>query len=104
MAKAYDKWEEQYLGASQHAGLGKKGIMDMAGNVCEWVADWYDADYYQNSPEQNPTGPASGTYRVIRGGSWLNDGGALRASDRGWLNPVNSNFIYGFRCLSSPDL
>jgi len=51
-------------------GASPYGIMDMAGIVWEWVADWYDADYYQNSPAQNPTGPDSGTYRVLRGGSW----------------------------------
>jgi formylglycine-generating enzyme required for sulfatase activity len=48
----------------------------MSGNVWEWCQDWYDADYYKNSPANNPTGPTSGAYRVLRGGSW----GSLRST------------------------
>jgi formylglycine-generating enzyme required for sulfatase activity len=81
-------------------GASPYGIMDMAGIVWEWVADWYDADYYENSPSQNPTGPASGTYRVLRGGSWGVDEWLLRASFRLRLDPDGSDG-YGFRCLSS---
>ena len=82
-------------------GASMYGALDMAGNVWEWVADWYDADYYENSPSQNPTGPASGTYRVLRGGSWLNNGGFLRASLRVRNYPGNSSSIIGFRCVPS---
>ena len=89
---------------SSPAGASPYGALDMAGNVWEWVADWYDADYYLKSPLQNPTGPASGTYRVIRGVSWDNILWGLRASFRFWGNPdlsYGNIGFFGFRCLSS---
>jgi serine/threonine-protein kinase len=84
------------------AGASPYGALDMAGNVWEWVADWYDADYYKNSPTQNPTGPASGTTRVLRGGSWFSYERVLRASLRLRSSPVGSNLNLGFRCVPSP--
>lgn len=67
------------------------GLFDMTGNVAEWTADRYDGFYYRKSPERNPTGPPSGDYRMIRGGSWsdalfgirptVRDGGALTKRD-----------------------
>jgi formylglycine-generating enzyme required for sulfatase activity len=74
----------------------------MAGNVWEWVADWYNETYDQNVPAQNPKGPDSGQYRVLRGGSW-NDGQRLvRAADRNWNYPETRFDDLGFRCARSP--
>lgn len=71
----------------------------MAGNVWEWVADWYDADYYKNSPRLNPKGLENGTSRVVRGGSWLNDPGVVRVSLRGNYFPDESLVLnFGMRC------
>jgi serine/threonine-protein kinase len=75
------------------------GLYDTLGNVWEWVNDWYDENYYRNSPSQDPRGPSSGQYRVLRGGSWVNVAWVVRASDRGRYNPENWNYVHGFRCV-----
>jgi formylglycine-generating enzyme required for sulfatase activity len=74
----------------------------MAGNVREWVSDWYDSAYYSSSPQNNPTGPASGSYRVVRGGSWIYDTNNLRASGRGDFTPVSAGYGIGFRVARAP--
>ena len=74
------------------------GLFDMAGNVWEWVQDWYGENYYLSSPAANPAGPETGIYRVVRGGSWLVDAGVLRVSNRSWVDPASHFYNRGFRC------
>jgi formylglycine-generating enzyme required for sulfatase activity len=96
-------WYSSNSGRKTHPAGEKKpndwGIYDMHGNVWEWCSDWYDANYYQNSPKKNPTGPASGTDRVLRGGSGGADGG-LRSAGRYWFIPEFRIGGIGFRCAS----
>ena len=75
------------------------GAMDMSGNVWEWVADWFDANYYKNSTGSNPTGPVSGKQRVLRGGSWQSFMNVLRTALRYRDNPLDALNDYGFRCV-----
>ena len=84
------------------SGVSPYGVFDMAGNVWEWVADIYDANYYSASPLANPLGPTSGPYRVIRGGSWDSDAMSLRSARRSWNDPSSANIYIGFRCARNP--
>ncbi len=91
-------------------GASPYGVLDMAGNVVEWVQDWYQDDYYTGSPGSNPQGPATGSTRVLRGGSWHDNDSALRVSARRDAGPSRSagvptwGTLWGFRCAapSSP--
>jgi len=80
------KIDKTTMVGSYPAGASPYGLLDMAGNVWEWCYDWYKSDYYKNVPEKNPTGPESVTYRVLRGGSWLDYARGLCCSYRygGW--------------------
>ena len=84
-------------------GASPYGALDMAGNVAEWVKDWYDETYYNNSPLSNPKGPIllSGLYRVRRGGSWSDDGNDIHSSARDRYLPNVTVSYVGFRCAKS---
>ena len=86
---------------SYPSGASPYGVMDMAGNVDEWVQDWYDSSYYSVSPSNNPQGPETGMYRVLRGGSWSYGDGFMRSADRGGAGPVGWYDDVGFRCVRS---
>ncbi|MFH0796266.1 MAG: SUMF1/EgtB/PvdO family nonheme iron enzyme [Candidatus Omnitrophota bacterium] len=87
---------------SYENGTSPFGLYDMAGNVWEWCRDWYDANYYQNSPTEDPEGPPTGSFRVLRGGSWGIDANYCRPASRDWIAPTNWLSLDGFRCASSP--
>jgi formylglycine-generating enzyme required for sulfatase activity len=89
-------------GISQTADVGQYaanpwGFFDMHGNVYEWTADWYQSAYPTGNPVVDPTGPASGSARVRRGGSWSNVGTHLRSARRDYSPPSTRDFILGFR-------
>ena len=79
-------------------GASPYGVMDMAGNVWEWVNDWYDEDYYANSPRKNPTGPEEGTLKLFRGGCWADMWLEVRVAARYDSLPDRTDSDVGFRC------
>lgn len=81
------------------AGASPFGVLDMAGNVEEWVADWYSPDYYAASPPANPPGPATGLLRVVRGGSFNSNRGSVRTTARGRAQPDAHFPSIGFRVV-----
>jgi formylglycine-generating enzyme required for sulfatase activity len=83
-------------------GASIYGALDLSGNVWEWVNDWYDGSYYQNSPSSNPLGPSTGVYKVLRGGSWDFDASNVSSANRNYLAPKDSSYyVVGFRCSRS---
>lgn len=74
------------------------GLHDMAGGVSEWIADWFEREYYKASPAANPKGPETGRYKVIRGGAWSDSGPRCTVFFRNWVRPNQRTPNLGFRC------
>lgn len=81
-------------------GVSPYEVWQMAGNVAEWVNDWYDPDYYKVAPDRNPKGPDRGTHRVFRGGGWMDSTPTVRTAQRNGADPETEANWLGFRCAA----
>jgi formylglycine-generating enzyme required for sulfatase activity len=75
------------------------GLYDMSGNVEQWCADRFSADYYKQSPPNDPTGPSAGSDRVLRGGHWPSNASYCRSASRITYGPATRSHNYGFRAV-----
>ena len=80
------------------SGATPEGVHDLAGNIAEWVYDWYDKNYYRNSPYKNPRGPKNGKFHTIRGGAWNSLPDYMRSAFRYGYNDGNDFYGIGCRC------
>ena len=86
------------ISGSYPMGASPYGLLDMAGNVRQWVSDWYQSDYYSVAPDRNPPGPATGTKKVLKGGGWTDPANYVRISSRLTHLPDSAGYNRGFRC------
>jgi uncharacterized protein (TIGR02996 family) len=96
----YEAQRGPYLRRTSAAGSyppNALGLFDLHGNIWEWCSDWYEADYYTRSPPADPTGPAQGEQRVLRGGAWFFRGVMCRSARRYQCGPREAGDIFGFR-------
>ena len=82
-------------------GVSPYGVYQLAGNVSEWVSDWFDPDYYRKGINENPKGPEVGELKVFRGGSWNEDPEVARSAGRNGGEPTRKSYLTGFRCARS---
>jgi formylglycine-generating enzyme required for sulfatase activity len=94
----YCMGDTSYVGAYL-SGASPYGVLDMSGNVGEWVRDWYSSSYYSEPLNLNPLGPLNGTKKVVRGGSWFDDAVGIRAAIRSNFLPDYAGDGLGFRCV-----
>lgn len=99
--RRWEGYDTLSIVGSYEAGKSPYGIYDLAGNVWEWGADWYDRDAYKNSPTRNPQGPPSGEFKVFRGGSALSHPADISAALRNRGSPTGRAITIGFRCVQS---
>lgn len=100
-ARIQDGYEVTARVGSFEADKSPYGVMDGAGNVMEWVADWYSETYYRDSTDHNPLGPEFGAFRVLRGGGYTTTGADIRITSRSKMVPDFRDETIGFRCAKS---
>lgn len=88
---------------SYPTGISRFGAYDLGGNAAEWVSDWYSETYYHWSPRRNPKGPSAGTWRVVRGGSWMSGMDSTRGAARWMQHPSYGTSFIGFRIAKSAE-
>jgi formylglycine-generating enzyme required for sulfatase activity len=97
-----DGYSQISLAGSFLSGASQYGSLDLAGNVWEWVLDWYEIDYFSRTISSNPQGPETGKYKVLRGGSWRDLEFESRSTNRARNIPELTSNNIGFRCAVSP--